>query len=158
MIFEIDPGPFQAEFDRTKGMVSVARYHSDRLKRDFDRVTKAAPGSITDQEYNQVVGDYSEARGTLDAAVASHEIATINLGFCQVTAPISGRISRRFVDKGNIVKADDTILTRIVNLDPIYVYFDIDERSLSAHPALPGKARHQLQRPEGDVGQHGAIG
>jgi RND family efflux transporter MFP subunit len=139
VIFDIVPGPFQAEFDRTKGMVNVARSHSDRLHRDYDRVTKSAPGSITDQEYNQVVGDYSEARGTLDAALASHEIARINLDYTKVTAPISGRISRRFVDKGNIVKADDTILTRIVNLDPIYVYFDIDERTYL-------KIQHFLQK------------
>src|SRR5436309_3330052 len=48
----------------------------------------------------------------------------------KIRAPISGRLSRRLIDPGNLVNADETILTSIVSLDPMYVYFDIDERTL----------------------------
>ncbi len=53
----------------------------------------------------------------------------MNLGFTSVRARIDGRISRRYIDPGNLVKADDTVLTTLVSLDPIYAYFDVDERS-----------------------------
>ena len=56
-------------------------------------------------------------------------MANLNLSFTKVKAPIGGRISRRFIDPGNMVKADETALTTIVSLNPIYAYFDLDERS-----------------------------
>ncbi len=59
--------------------------------------------------------------------------AQVNLDFSEITAPISGRIDRRFVTPGNLVRADDTVLTTIVSIDPIYFYFDIDERYFLAY-------------------------
>jgi RND family efflux transporter MFP subunit len=64
-----------------------------------------------------------QAEGTLKAA-------QLNVEFTHVTAPISGRVSRTLIDLGNLVKGsegDSTLLTSIVTLDPIYIYFDIDE-------------------------------
>ena len=60
----------------------------------------------------------------------STHLAELNLAFTKVTAPIAGRLSRRLVDPGNLVTQDSTILTSIVSLDPMYVYFDLDERTL----------------------------
>src|SRR5205823_9221352 len=53
----------------------------------------------------------------------------LDLDFTKVLAPVNGRISRRYIDPGNLVKADDTVLTTLVSLDPIYAYFDLDERT-----------------------------
>ncbi|MBI3861198.1 MAG: efflux RND transporter periplasmic adaptor subunit, partial [Planctomycetia bacterium] len=64
------------------------------------------------------------------AAAASRDTAELNLGFTRINSKISGRISRRMVDPGNLVMADTTPLTTIVSLDPIYAYFDVDERTL----------------------------
>ena len=55
--------------------------------------------------------------------------ARLNLDFTKVIAPVSGRISRQNIDPGNLVVADNTILTTVVSLDPIYAYFDVDERT-----------------------------
>src|SRR5262249_53220164 len=49
--------------------------------------------------------------------------------YTRVTSPVTGRISRRFVDPGNLVKADDTMLTTVVTEDPLYAYFDVNERT-----------------------------
>src|SRR3546814_20016656 len=64
-----------------------------------------------------------------------------------IRAPVGGRIDRNFISVGNLVSPDETILTRIVSLDPIYFYFDIDERSFLAY-ARDARARH-LSLPEG---------
>ncbi len=84
--------------------------------------------AISQADFDQAVGDRDEADAAVKVAVAAMNTARLNLDWTRVTAPISGRISRQLIDPGNLVKADDTALTMIVSLDPMYAYFDIDER------------------------------
>ncbi len=62
--------------------------------------------------------------------------AAINLEFTKVRAPISGRAGRALVTVGNLVQADSTLLTTLVSQDPVYVYFDSDERTYLRYVAL----------------------
>ena len=87
-------------------------------------------GAISPEEYDKVLGDRAEAEAALKVAKSTLLIAELHLKFTKVTAPISGRVSRSLIDPGNLVKADDTVLTTIVTQDPIYAYFDVDERTL----------------------------
>jgi RND family efflux transporter MFP subunit len=66
----------------------------------------------------------------VDAARAIRELARLNLSFTKVSAPVGGCIGRPLVDPGNIVKADETVLATIVSKDPMYAYFDLDERTV----------------------------
>jgi len=105
LLFEIDDRPYKAE---------------SLLSRN----------AIGREEYDRIQGDYAEATAMIGVATAEVDKTHLNLEFTKVTAPISGRLSRRMVDPGNMVKADETALTTIVSLDPMYVYFDIDERTM----------------------------
>ena len=67
------------------------------------------------------------AEAQLTVAEAKVGPCKINLEFCRVTAPIDGQVGRHYVTPGNLVTQDQTLLTTIVSLDPMYVYFDIDE-------------------------------
>jgi RND family efflux transporter MFP subunit len=129
VLFEIDPRPFKAELERTEANVGLADAHLKRLESDYGRALSMTSKSMSQEEFDKVKGDLAEARASLKAAVAARNAADLNVKYSQVTAPISGRISRRMLDPGNMVKADDTILTNIVSLNPIYAYFDIDERT-----------------------------
>jgi RND family efflux transporter MFP subunit len=130
VLFEIDPRPFQAEFEKAEANVAQAESHLQRLEYDYRRAqTLANAKSMSREEYDKAFGDLAEGRAALKAAQAARNSAKLNLDFCQVTSPVGGRISRRYVDPGNMVKADDTILTRVVTVDPMYAYFDIDERT-----------------------------
>jgi RND family efflux transporter MFP subunit len=130
ILFEIDPRPLQAELDRNDALLATAEAHLQRLEYDYGRAQRLIPTKgMSREEYDKAAGDLAEARSALKAARAGRKMARLNLDYSSVTAPISGRISRRFVDPGNMVKADETILTRIVTLDPMYAYFDIDERT-----------------------------
>jgi RND family efflux transporter MFP subunit len=130
VLFEIDPRPFKAELARADANVILADAHVKRLQYDYDRAqTLWNKGSISREDYDKAAGDLDEARATAKAVRAARDAAELNVTYSRVIAPISGRISRRLVDPGNMVKADDTMLTRIVSLDPIYAYFDIDERT-----------------------------
>jgi multidrug efflux system membrane fusion protein len=147
VLFEIDPRPLQAELDRAEANVAQAEAHLQRMEYDYRRAESLAhTKSMSREEYDKAFGDMGEARSAVKAAVAARNTAKLNLEYSRVTAPISGRISRRMIDAGNLIKADDTSLTRIVSLDPIYAYFDIDERTY-------GRVKHFLEQQEYSPGQ-----
>src|SRR5207248_1036274 len=80
-------------------------------------------------EFEKAQSAYNETQGAVKSAAAALKMAALNHQFTKVTAPISGRISRRLVDPGNIVTGNETPLATIVSLDPMHAYFDIDERT-----------------------------
>jgi RND family efflux transporter MFP subunit len=131
LLFEIDPPYYEAEQSRTEGLVAQAEARLNRLKLDYARAERNLPTKvITQEQFDLVKGDLDEAEGSLKTAKAQLKIATVNLGYCTIRAPIDGRMSRPDVDPGNLVRADDTMLTRIVAQNPMWVYFDLDERTM----------------------------
>jgi RND family efflux transporter MFP subunit len=130
VLFEIDPRPYQADLARAEGNIIQCEGHLKRLEADYQRaadlLSKRAVGR---EDFDRHAGDRTEAVGALAVAKAARDMAELNVGFTKVRASLSGRISRRYVDPGNLVKADETPLTTIVSLDPIYAYFDADERT-----------------------------
>src|SRR5690349_19584580 len=130
LLFEIDPRSYQAEYDRTEANLRQSEAHLARLERDFQRAARLLPqGAIGQEEYDRAASDRDEAAAAVKLAKAQRTTAELNLKWTQVKAPITGRISRQNIDPGNLVKADDTVLTTLVALDPIFVYYDVDERS-----------------------------
>jgi RND family efflux transporter MFP subunit len=131
LLAEIDPRPYKAELARAEANRVQAEAHLKRLNLDLQRaMTLMARGAIGREEFDKISGDRAEASAMVGVAVAGRDSAQLNLDFTQVRAPLTGRISRRNVDPGNLVKADDTILTTIVSQDPMYAYFDVDERTI----------------------------
>ncbi len=131
LLFEIDARPYKAEFDRAEATLRQGEARLTRLAADHRRADVLfKKGAIGLEEFDRINGDFAEGLASIGVATAAVDLARLNLDFTRVTAPISGRLSRRMVDPGNLVKADDTPLTTIVSLDPMYVYFDIDERTL----------------------------
>jgi RND family efflux transporter MFP subunit len=130
ILFEIDARSYETDLHKAEGSVEQSDGLLKRLDADYDRYARLLPkGVVGREEYDKVVGDRSEAKGAYDVALASLEMARLNLSWTRVRSPLTGRVSRRYIDPGNLVKADDTILTTIVSLDPIYAYFDLDERT-----------------------------
>jgi multidrug efflux pump subunit AcrA (membrane-fusion protein) len=146
ILFEVDPPYYEAELARTEGGVAQAESRLTRLKADYDRtVTLHKQNVITQAQFDLATSDVTEAEGTLKAARALLKIAQVNLGYTKVKAPVSGRVSRPFIDPGNLVKADDTILTRVVAQDPMWVYFDLDERTMLRLRRLDVKEEQEAQ-------------
>lgn len=131
LLFLIDPRPYAAEVNRAEANLAAAKARLARIERDYDRgqplVTR---GTISREEFEKLVGDREEARAAVGVAESGVELARLNLKFTEVRSPFTGRVSRRMVDPGSLVKADETILTTVMALEPMYVYFDIDERTL----------------------------
>lgn len=130
VLFEIDPRPYEADVARAEANLAQADARSRRLNQDFERATGLlATRAIGREEYDKIAGDRNEAAAAVAVARSSLELSRLNLSFTKVLSPINGRVSRRYIDPGNLVKADDSILTTVVELDPVYVYFDVDERA-----------------------------
>lgn len=130
-LFLIDPKPYQAELGRSEAGLAQAQAHLSRLEGDFDRAKGLiAKMAIGREEYEKMRGDRDEAHAAVRVAAASVQLAKLNLQYTEIKAPFGGRISRRLVDPGNLVKADETLLSVLVSEEPMYAYFDVDERTL----------------------------
>ena len=130
-LFEIDPRPYKVNLDRAEATLAQQEAHLKRLEADYRRVANLfARGNVSREEFDKYSGDRAEADAAVGIARASRDFAKLNLEFTKVLAPIGGLLSRRMVDPGNMVQADTTPLTTIVSLDPMYLYFDIDERTV----------------------------
>ena len=134
VLFEIDPRPFEADLDAAKGQVAQWEAKLARAEADVARYERLLPkGAASQKDLDAAIADRGEARAAIQSALAAVKRAALDVEFAKVTAPVSGRVSRASVTKGNLVNAgggEATLLTKIVSYNPIYVYFDIDERAL----------------------------
>ena len=141
LLFTIDQRPFKAAVSRAEASLKIAEsqldFTSKELKRAQELVTRGNISTSTVDERQQA---YIAAQAEVEGAKAALDSARLDLEYTEIRAPISGRIDRNLISAGNLVVANDTILTRIVSLDPIYFYFDIDERSFLAY-ARDARAR-----------------
>jgi RND family efflux transporter MFP subunit len=141
LLFTIDQRAFEAEFAESKSRLEIAKTALDLAKQEFDRASSLRKsGAVAETVFDQRRQQFLAAQAEVGAAEAALQQAQLNLDFTQVQAPISGRIGRKMISIGNLVNANDTVLTTIVALNPIYFYFDIDERSYIAY------TRSALQR------------
>jgi RND family efflux transporter MFP subunit len=133
LLFVIDPRPYQAELNRAKAALEQAIAQHERTQKDLARAQQLVKSrAISVVEVDTRAADQRQAQEAVQAARAAVEAARLNVEFTQVKAPISGRISRQLVTEGNLINGgtgDSTLLTTIVSLDPIYGYFELDERA-----------------------------
>src|SRR5262249_26597917 len=134
LLFVIDPRPYQAELERAKAELALATARLERTEKDLARAQKLLQvHAASQEEVDTRVADQRQAQESVQAARAMVNAAQLNVEFTQVRAPISGRISRYFVSIGNLINGgttvQSTLLTTIVSLDPIYCYFEADERA-----------------------------
>jgi multidrug efflux system membrane fusion protein len=132
LLFEIDKRPYKAKLDDAKSQLTLQQAKYKLAKADNLRAKEVAktPGAISVQELDKYQAAEEEAKAAVEAIAAANEVHELNLEFCRVIAPIDGRISRYYFTLGNLVNADSTLLTTLVSEDPIYVYFDSDERTI----------------------------
>jgi RND family efflux transporter MFP subunit len=140
LLFVIDPRPYQAELNRAKAQLEQAIARFERTQKDFARAQQLVKSrAMSQEEVDTRAADQREAQEAVQAARAAVEAVQLNVEFTQVKAPISGRISRHLVTEGNLINggtAESTLLTRIVSLDPLYGYFDVDERAFLKYTRL----------------------
>ena len=133
-LFTIEPDEYNAIYKQSLSKIAVWESKLDVAKAHLARREKTvAKGATTREEYEENVAAVREAEAALESAKADANRTAVDLKYTIVKAPISGRIDRAFVAKGTLLTggiSSGTLLTKIVNEQPMYVYFDVDERSL----------------------------
>lgn len=153
VLFVIDPRPYAAVLNRAEAEIALAKARLELANTRYERAAKlVARNAISQEETDTRAAEARQAEASVQAAKAAFEAARLDVEFTQVHAPVSGRISRKLVTEGNLVNGGSgtqgTLLTTIVSLDPIYVYFDTDEQAFLKYIRL---AREGLRPSSRDV-------
>jgi RND family efflux transporter MFP subunit len=131
-LFEIDPRPYEAEVARARAILEQATTRQALAGQEAERARRlVSTQAISREELDGRTSALAEAAGAVRAAEASLRTARLNIEWTTVRAPIAGRVGRAEITRGNLVQAGPptgSLLTTIVSLDPIYVYFDTDEQ------------------------------
>ncbi|WP_154667307.1 efflux RND transporter periplasmic adaptor subunit [Niveispirillum irakense] len=137
-LFTIDPEPYKAEVARAEAQLAAAQARARYADAEMARASKlVADSTITRRTLDEREHNARDAAANVRAAEAALKVARLDLGYTNVTAPISGRVSRAEITVGNMVAAGATAqpLTTIVSVSPIYAAFDVDEQTYLRHIA-----------------------
>jgi multidrug efflux system membrane fusion protein len=150
LLFEVDPRPYQAQVDQAKAQVDLYKAQLKLAQATYERdVPLLNNRAISPQELDQAKAAVDEAAARIKAFEASLEVYKLNLDFTKITAPINGQVSRYYLTLGNLVNQDQTLLTTVVSLDPIYAYFEMDEPTVLRIRRAINEGK--IQRPDNGV-------
>lgn len=153
-LFQIDPRPFQVALDTATAQLRQAEVLASQAQADFDRAKRlVSTGAVSRKTYDDAVSERSAREAQVQAAKAAVAAAQLDLSYARITAPISGRVDRILVTEGNLVSGGvagaATLLTTIVSIDPVHVYFDIDEATYlnAVRQSRPGSGSDKSPLP-----------
>lgn len=149
LLFTVDQRPFEAALARAEAEFEAVRTQRSLSEAELERareLLEARAGSR--EEFDQALQARDAARANLQAAEAAVRQAALDLEFTEIRAPISGRIGRDLVDVGNLVSAEQTMLTTIVSIDPIYFEFNGTEQDYLRYQELDKEGRRRSSREE----------
>jgi RND family efflux transporter MFP subunit len=133
LLFVIDPRPYQADYDRANADVKRYKTALELARVELTRVQHLKDsGAVSQEELDERKSTVAQAESNVGGSEASLESAALNLNWTRVTSPIAGRVSRAEITRGNLVTGGingGTLLSTVVSIDPIYLYFDADEQS-----------------------------
>lgn len=145
LLFVIDPRPYRAAYDNAAAQLQRARGSlqlAEAQSRRGESLIKTGAISIDTLDTRNAA--LTQANADVQAAEAALATAELNLGFTEVRSPITGRVGRALLTLGNLVQTDQTVLTSVVSQDPVYVYFQPDERTFLRYRELARKGERAM--------------
>ena len=134
LLFTIDSRPVEAALAEAQAELESARAALTNTRDELSRAEQLLEsGNISIQTVDERRLNFLSAQARVAAAEAAVQRGMLDLEYTQISAPLTGRIDRNYLSEGNLVEANATVLTSIVSTDPIYFYFDIDERTFLAY-------------------------
>ncbi len=139
VLFTLDDRTYRAEVERAEAELSRARSRAALAASELGRARKLADvRAISTEEFEQRRALTAQTASDVNAAQALLSVARLNLEFTRVRAPIDGLAGRALVTAGNLASPDATVLTTVVSLNPVHVYFEGDEQTLLRHGQQAG--------------------
>lgn len=152
LLFVIDQRPFITAVNQANATLEAAKSTLVFADAQYKRAQSlSSSGSQSIQTLDDRRREFDSAQANVRGAQAAADRAALDLEYTQIRAPISGRIDRHLISTGNLVQADQTVLTSIVSLDPIDFYFDVDERRLLNFAQTARERGSDLQQGGGGV-------
>jgi len=151
VLFTIDARSYQAEYARARAELARARTQAGLARSESERAKRLSDQqAISTETWEQRRATAEQAAAQVQAAQAALDAAALNLEFTQVRAPISGRAGRAMVTAGNLVSAGDaaSVLTTLVSLDTVHVYFDADEASFLRYAGMARDGTRPSERDQ----------
>jgi RND family efflux transporter MFP subunit len=135
LLFTIEPDAYIARRDQAQAQLEASQANLARTQLDYERMEKAVQvNAVSKQDLTTAKAQRDQAQAGMMAAAADLQTAKLNLSYTRITSPIAGRVGRRLVDAGNLVGAgEQTLLTTVVKLQPLYVYFNAGEDILNQY-------------------------
>lgn len=144
VLFEIDPRPYEAALAQAQAELEKARSAAALAASDVERAGKLVKAqAISREEYDSRTSAEAQGGATVRAEEAAVQTARLNLEWTRVRSPIAGRVSNAMVTPGNLVQAgppEATLLTTVVSMDPMYLYFDSDEQTYLRYAGMAKSA------------------
>ena len=158
LLFVIDPRGYAAELKRAEAELTRTRSQMELAQNDLRRAERLRQSrAISDEEYDQRSKSVTATSSTVHGAEAAVQMARLNLDYTQVRSPIDGRIGRKLITPGNLISGDQTLLTTIVSIDPMYVYLDTDEHAVLKYRRLAAAGQRSGEGSGRIVAQLGLI-
>jgi membrane fusion protein, multidrug efflux system len=141
LLFTIDQRPYRLAIEQAQATLTSVQARVEFAQAEVERAEQLRrTGSGTEQLAEQRRQNFLTAQADLNGARSQLADARLNLEYTEIRSPIAGKIGRRLVTEGNLVAANTSILAAIVSTDPIYFYFDVDERSYLAYARMMTEA------------------
>ncbi len=137
LLFQIDPRPYKVREQAAHAELALANSQLQLASSEANRArTLVERQAISREEYDQRNAALLSARARVQVAQAALDTAELDLQYTRITAPISGRAGRALVTQGNLANADQTLLTTLVSVDSVHIYFDANEKSAISNQQL----------------------
>ncbi len=133
ILFRIDPLPYETALNKSEAFLAKDKALAAQAAEEVKRYSiLAEKGYVSKEEFGQIRANWESLEATVKADTAQVENDRLTLGYCTIRSPIDGRSGDIFVSKGNIVKANDTVLVTLNTIHPVYVGFSLAEQHLPA--------------------------
>nr|WP_152898297.1 efflux RND transporter periplasmic adaptor subunit [Pseudomonas piscis] len=137
LLYRIDPRPYKASYDSAQAQLARARATAELARVQEQRAqVLVAVNAISRELFDTRRAAATQGAADVRAAEAALASAQLNLEFTEVRSPIAGQVGRAMLTVGNLVQADQSVLTSVISQDPLYLYFQPDEQSFLRYMAL----------------------
>lgn len=161
VLIEIDPSKYQAAYDLAKARLDSAQANFVKAERDYNRQVKLSSEKFASKAtFDTAESIYLQAKAAVEEAKANLDVATIDLNNTKVKAPISGKIGKALVTKGNYVVASSVILAKIVQVNPVRLSFSLTDKEAATlkRNVNPQDLSAKIRLTTGDIVSEKVVG